>query len=164
MAGLQRKVLSCEYDHIGVVVRRNHGGYELLEATGEGVTSFPLEDRIHAYSQGFCDLIAIRKVHFDRTAEALVSLISFTDRVEGKPYKLSLGKLVSEQYFDLLFHVPRIYQIRWHIFGKFRPFLKRKTSSKAPFGPLILNIFIDFRKVLHWYPNVNLLPKHQSLS
>jgi len=96
MSGLQRRVTgNCVFDHVGMVVKRSKAGYDLLEATGEGVTAYPLEERLEAYYGGFCDLIALRKVRFDRTEEACRALAEFTNQVEGKPYKLSLGKLVS---------------------------------------------------------------------
>ncbi|KAH9259732.1 hypothetical protein BASA81_002154 [Batrachochytrium salamandrivorans] len=98
MSGMQRNVLQCEYDHVGLVVKRSRHGYELLEATGEGVTSFPLEDRIYAYSKGFCDKIAVLKARFTRTPLVLHKLVAFTNRVEGKPYKLSLARLARGQF------------------------------------------------------------------
>jgi len=93
-SGLQRSVTGSVFDHVGMVIkrpRRRH--YEFLEATGEGVTCFPLAERLEAYSRGFCDLIALRKVNFPRTKEALAALAMFANTVEGKPYSLSLTKL-----------------------------------------------------------------------
>lgn len=94
IAGLQRKVTgNCKFDHIGMVVKRTRAGYELLEATGEGVTSYPLEERLEAYSEGFCDLIALRKVRFPRSKAISHALAEFTNQVEGKPYNLSITKI-----------------------------------------------------------------------
>jgi len=94
LAAIQRKFTgNCTFDHIGMVVKRKRSGYELLEATGEGVTAYPLEDRIEAYYGGFCDLIALRKVRFERSQEMSKALADFTNQVEGKPYSLSISKL-----------------------------------------------------------------------
>lgn len=94
LAGLQRVVTGrCTFDHIGIVVKRNRDGYDLLEATGEGVTAYPLLQRLEAYSHGFCDLIALRKVRFNRSAENLNILTEFANQVEGKPYRLTFVAL-----------------------------------------------------------------------
>jgi hypothetical protein len=56
LSHLQRRVTRSEWDHVGIVVRaqkgpmnEHYGGLELLEATGEGVTSYPLTGRLKAY-------------------------------------------------------------------------------------------------------------------
>jgi hypothetical protein len=57
LSHLQRRVTRSEWDHVGIVVRAQqssaadgYGGLELLEATGEGVTSYPLIGRLKAYA------------------------------------------------------------------------------------------------------------------
>jgi hypothetical protein len=56
LSHLQRRVTRSEWDHVGIVVRaqqgthsEGYGGLELLEATGEGVTAYPLTGRLKAY-------------------------------------------------------------------------------------------------------------------
>lgn len=56
MSTLQRTVTGSEYDHVGLVVpssnRTSRGSARqmmLLEATGEGVTVYPLAGRLRAY-------------------------------------------------------------------------------------------------------------------
>lgn len=54
LSHLQRRVTRSEWDHVGIVVRAQgqsdgYAGLELLEATGEGVTSYPLTGRLKAY-------------------------------------------------------------------------------------------------------------------
>lgn len=53
LSHLQRRVTRSEWDHVGIVVRSQQKdgniGLELLEATGEGVTSYPLTGRLKAY-------------------------------------------------------------------------------------------------------------------
>lgn len=94
MAGIQRRITGgVTFDHIGMVVKRQREGYELLEATGEGVTAYPLVERLAAYSDGFCDLIALRKIRFGRTPELSKKLADYTSQVEGKPYALSFSRL-----------------------------------------------------------------------
>ena len=86
-SGLQRTVTGSVFDHVGLVIkrpRRRH--YEFLEATGEGVTCFPLAERLEAYSKGFCDLIALRKVSFDRTKEKMALLANFASMVSFSIY------------------------------------------------------------------------------
>ncbi len=105
LSGIQRRITgNVTFDHCGIVVKRfnnrnsKSSGYELLEATGEGVTSYPLDDRLAAYSDGFCDLIAIRKIRFDRTPYLAKILADYTNRVEGKPYSLTLSKLALARF------------------------------------------------------------------
>jgi hypothetical protein len=52
LSALQRSVTGAEWDHVGIVVRGSSvsgSGLDLLEATGEGVTSYPLFSRLRAY-------------------------------------------------------------------------------------------------------------------
>lgn len=93
LSSLQRRFTGGDYDHVGMVIPRGDVGYCLLEATGEGVTCYPLEDRLVAYADGFCDLVALRKLKFERTKERLLQLMNYTNRVEGRPYHLNLSTL-----------------------------------------------------------------------
>jgi hypothetical protein len=93
LSSLQRRFTGGEYDHVGMVIPRGDTGYCLLEATGEGVTCYPLEDRLVAYADGFCDLVALRKLKFERTKERLLALTNYTNRVEGRPYHLNFSTL-----------------------------------------------------------------------
>jgi hypothetical protein len=58
LSHLQRQVTRSEWDHVGIVVRSlgnngvlstHSGALDLLEATGEGVTCYPLTGRLKAY-------------------------------------------------------------------------------------------------------------------
>ncbi|RQM31370.1 hypothetical protein B5M09_007327 [Aphanomyces astaci] len=90
----------AEWDHVGMVVQAPASNalpkFLLLEATGDGVTLLPLVPRILAYNSCFINYIALRKLRmppvsrdtFHRRMHAFVAL------VEGKPYNMSLNKLI----------------------------------------------------------------------
>jgi hypothetical protein len=92
---LQRGLTGSKWDHVGIVVRSAGApGFQLLEASAEGVHLWPLKQRLHAYSLELAERIAIRRLLGHRTEEMLDSLNAFVDSVEGKPYELSAIKLL----------------------------------------------------------------------
>ncbi|DAZ95514.1 TPA: LOW QUALITY PROTEIN: hypothetical protein N0F65_001853, partial [Lagenidium giganteum] len=121
ISGLQRSVTGAEWDHVGVVVSTGgSSGFQLLEATGEGVTIFSLVSRLVAYSAFHINYIALRKLHTPLiNATARLELLrrftakvcSFSDHsyvsldsilimvfgvvvVVGMPYALPVGKII----------------------------------------------------------------------
>ena len=85
-----------EWDHVGIVVRRRNNRYlELLESTGDGVCCYPLKNRLRAYMEGYAHQIGIRRLKFPRTNETKKALSDFAMKVNGKPYALTLSKLIS---------------------------------------------------------------------
>ena len=96
LATMQRKVCSSEWDHVGIIVRRRNNRYlELLESTGDGVSCYPLKNRLRAYMEGYAHQIGVRRLKLSRTPEMQKALSDFAMQVNGKPYALTLSKLIS---------------------------------------------------------------------
>jgi hypothetical protein len=57
-------VTHAEYDHVGLVVPSAHSaaGLNLLEATAEGCTVYPLQSRLRAYAHGFTHYMCLRRL------------------------------------------------------------------------------------------------------
>lgn len=92
---LQRRVTKSEWDHVAIVVqRKNRRSKEVLEATGDGVHCYPLAARVEAYYDGFASAVAVRRLTLERSEAMLRGLRKFVSHVCGKPYELSLGKLL----------------------------------------------------------------------
>eukprot|EP00501_MAST-03F_sp_TOSAG23-6_P001288 GSMAST32.ASY1.ANO1.1336.1 assembled CDS len=92
---LQRGATRSEWDHVGVVTLLfDSSRLWLLEASGDGVTCFPLVSRIQAYAKEFAERIAIR--HFKRkfSFESKQRLREFSKNANGKPYSLTPAKLL----------------------------------------------------------------------
>ncbi|KAF0682421.1 Aste57867_25434 [Aphanomyces stellatus] len=101
MSGMQRTVTGAEWDHVAMVVEgprvpNKAPKFMLLEATGDGVTVMPLVSRILAYNSCFINYIALRKLRMPPSArEAFrTRLLAFLHKVEGKPYSMTLDKLM----------------------------------------------------------------------
>ncbi|KAJ0402088.1 hypothetical protein ATCC90586_000273 [Pythium insidiosum] len=97
VSACQRLATFSEWDHVAIVVTDNHKGLQLLlEATGEGVTALPLTSRLFAYSASHADLIALRRLQTPLLTSSVRSdiLARFTHRALGKPYGLSLAKVL----------------------------------------------------------------------
>ena len=61
LSAIQRFGTASEWDHIGmVVISPINNRRALLEATGEGVTCYPLIGRLRAYSRGYAERMAVR--------------------------------------------------------------------------------------------------------
>ncbi|KDO26805.1 hypothetical protein SPRG_08095 [Saprolegnia parasitica CBS 223.65] len=102
MSGVQRSVTGAEWDHVGIVVDAPTSRHRLmlLEATGDGVTIFPLVPRILAYTSCFTTYMALRKLSLPPTmdlADVGSELAAFANQVEGKPYVMTIGKLVKQE-------------------------------------------------------------------
>eukprot|EP00941_MAST-03F_sp_MAST-3F-sp1_P006257 g6257.t1 len=92
---LQRSATGSEWDHVGIVTQRTGSTrLWLLEASGDGVTCFPLVARVRAYAQEFAERIAIRHFQTRPSAVAVQRLVHFTEAVNGKPYSLTPAKLL----------------------------------------------------------------------
>ncbi|TYZ63308.1 hypothetical protein PybrP1_009097 [[Pythium] brassicae (nom. inval.)] len=100
VSGIQRSMTGSEWDHVGVVVPgHSPTSFYLLEATGEGVSAFPLvsaTSRLIAYSAFHVKYVALRKLHTPLiTLSARFDLLRrFAFEVEGNPYGLSVAKLL----------------------------------------------------------------------
>lgn len=84
LSQLQRKVTRSEWDHVGVVVRPDPSNVlYLLEATGEGVSMYPLEVRLRSYSFEFAKYMALRKLRTHLTDEQSAVATAFANRVSA---------------------------------------------------------------------------------
>ena len=71
---LQRAVLRSAWDHVALVVADRWGdpsSLALLEATGAGVSKYPLVPRLRAYGGEFTRRIAVRRLRVPRTKRLL---------------------------------------------------------------------------------------------
>lgn len=95
---MQRRVTRAEWDHVGVVVQAE-GKQQLLllEATGEGVSLYPLGARLRSYSYEFARYMCLRRLRTRRNAVVLRALWRFADKSDGAPYKLTVSKLLRPQ-------------------------------------------------------------------
>jgi hypothetical protein len=125
-------VTHAEYDHVGLVVPSAHlaAGLNLLEATAEGCTVYPLQSRLRAYAHGFTHYMCLRRLEGaadpdtpepqapqvatgssrPRTprlrdpagwdAAVAEKLKEFSFKVDGKPYGFSVGKLFQRKELD----------------------------------------------------------------
>lgn len=98
LSQMQRRVTRAEWDHVGVVVQAE-GKQELLllEATGEGVSLYPLGARLRSYSYEFARYICLRRLQTERSPDMLRALSRFAERTDGAPYKLTVSKLLRPQ-------------------------------------------------------------------
>jgi hypothetical protein len=96
-ARLQRRLTGALYDHVGLLLRlgpREDQVY-LLEAMGvDGVTWMPwVHFKERQYHKAYA-WVAFRKVYFARTNERMANLEMFVSAVLGRPYGLTVGKLL----------------------------------------------------------------------
>ncbi|EQC25177.1 hypothetical protein SDRG_16950 [Saprolegnia diclina VS20] len=98
MSGVQRSVTGAEWDHVGIVVEVPHSRHRLmlLEATGDGVTIFPLVPRILAYTSCFTKYMALRKLSLPPTMD-LTDVAAQLAAFANQPYVMTLGKLVKQE-------------------------------------------------------------------
>lgn len=101
MSHLQRTVTRSEFDHVGVVVKslKTPGQLDILESTGDGVTSFSLTGRLRAYHHhDFVEYMCIRQLKdFNRTPELMKLLNDFVEEVVGLPYGFSASQVFSKK-------------------------------------------------------------------
>eukprot|EP01068_Selenidium_serpulae_P000627 Selendium_serpulae@DN11131_c0_g1_i1.p1 len=95
---IQRILTGGVYDHVGLVIRKKNGNLQLLEAMGDtgvalqGWTMFIERGWFLAYER-----VAIRRLHFPRSRTKLNALAEFCKENVGKPYKLSVSKLMKTE-------------------------------------------------------------------
>jgi len=94
-AKLQRAATGALYDHVALLIKSANDEVFVLEATGNhGVKILSWEYFTGRRWHQCYAWIAYRKVYFQRTPEQLHALQTFITAVLGRPYGLSLGKLV----------------------------------------------------------------------
>jgi hypothetical protein len=104
MSGIQRRITGSNWDHVAIVVPSLHsrGGreldtLELLECTPEGVRTYPLANRLALYAGTHAIAMSVRKLdvkHATYGGQCEERLRRFASRVRGRPYFLSLRKLL----------------------------------------------------------------------
>jgi hypothetical protein len=101
LSHLQRTVTRSEFDHVGIVVRsiKNPGQLDLLESTGDGVTTFSLVGRLKAYHHhNFVEYMCIRQLKdFNRSGSILKAVDEFVTEVVGLPYGFSPAQVFSKK-------------------------------------------------------------------
>ncbi|OQS05401.1 ribonuclease H2 subunit A [Thraustotheca clavata] len=102
VSSVQRTITGAEWDHVGMIIEvpNSRQRYQILEATGDGVTLYPLIPRLLAYFPCFTSYMALRKLRIPPTMERFElrdRLLEFSQRVEGKPYIMTIGKLVNQE-------------------------------------------------------------------
>jgi hypothetical protein len=95
---LHRGLLSTDYDHVGIVIRipefsTSPASLFLLEATTDGVLSYPLRRRLLAWSSCGAHL-AYRPLRMTRTRTTATALADFVALNDGKPYSFTPAKLL----------------------------------------------------------------------
>ncbi len=95
-AGLQRGFTHSKWDHAAIVVQRKSSyRLELVEAVGsDGVICLPLVSRLTQYSKGFAEKVGIRRLQQKCSPGSWRAFTKYIDHVVGKPYELSISKLV----------------------------------------------------------------------
>lgn len=69
---------------------------QLLESTGEGVTSYPLFSRLRAYHDTkFATYMCLRRLDVSRDIDLFQKLHRFAGKVVGKPYGFTFSKLIA---------------------------------------------------------------------
>jgi hypothetical protein len=101
MSHLQRTVTRSEFDHVGIVVKsiKNPGQLDILESTGDGVTTFSLTGRLKAYHHhNFVEYMCIRQLQdFNRSPEMMRAVDDFVEQVVGLPYGFSASQVFSKK-------------------------------------------------------------------
>jgi len=84
-----RTVSGANWDHVGIVVNGLHGK-ALLEATVQGVTTFPLRLRLTLWDSTVPEMkIAVRKLNIQRTPEFHKTMDTFCNESVGLEYSLA---------------------------------------------------------------------------
>jgi len=101
LSHLQRTVTRSEFDHVGIVVKsvKNPGQLDLLESTGDGVTTFSLTGRLKAYHHhNFVEYMCIRQLkEFHRNEAVLRAVDELVQEVVGLPYGFSPAQVFSKK-------------------------------------------------------------------
>lgn len=95
---IQRVVTKSDYDHVAFILKYSSGRIALFEATGtEGVSIVYWEDFLFYQWQHLYSRVVYRKLEFNRNYSVLQDLERFIKNVVGKRYKISPGRLLSQQ-------------------------------------------------------------------
>lgn len=96
LSRLQRQITGAEWDHIAIIIQVKMGGpLMMLESTGDGVSTWPVLQRIRAYGNEYTQYIALRKLKAKKTVEMYTKMLDFVGKVVGKPYGFSLGRILN---------------------------------------------------------------------
>merc|ERR1712039_362431 len=83
------------FDHVGLILKLDGGAIGLLESTGNvGVGMVTWEEFVENEWQNLYPELALRRVTFPRTAQRVTALQTWCAGVMGKPYGLTVGKLM----------------------------------------------------------------------
>ena len=95
---IQRIITKSEYDHVDFILKYSSGKIGLFEATGvEGVSIVFWDDfRFYQWEKLYTRLV-YRRLEFDRSEDALERLEKFIRTVNGKKYRISASKLMSNK-------------------------------------------------------------------
>mmetsp|Transcript_45747 Transcript_45747/g.115318 ORF Transcript_45747/g.115318 Transcript_45747/m.115318 type:complete len:505 (-) Transcript_45747:273-1787(-) len=95
---LIRKVSGGHFDHVALLLRLEGGRIGLLEATGnQGVNLCGWDEFVINEWHLIYHEIAMRRVAFERTESVITDLQTWAGGVLGKPYSLSIGKLMQRK-------------------------------------------------------------------
>ncbi|CEL98304.1 unnamed protein product [Vitrella brassicaformis CCMP3155] len=94
-ARVTRTLTASEYDHVALLLRVDNGSVLIFEATGNhGVTAVSWSDfKAFGWHKCYTKLV-YRKVYFKRHPRLLASFQDFIFDVLGKPYRLTVRKLL----------------------------------------------------------------------
>jgi len=96
--GVLRAVAGGKYDHVGLVLKLAQGTVALLESTGgDGVGICTWTEFCQNGWHQLYPILAIRRVSFDRTPAKLTALQEWCTQILGKPYSLTIGKLMQRR-------------------------------------------------------------------
>jgi len=95
---LQRAITTSSYDHVALLLRTQRDQVLVLEATGRnGVAAVPWTS-FKAWGWHNCyERLVYRKVYFARSEASMVALQDFVSDNLGKPYGLTMSKLLGKQ-------------------------------------------------------------------
>merc|ERR1712079_866870 len=85
------------FDHVGLLLKLAGGEIGILEATGnQGVGLCTWSEFLENGWEQLYPEMAVRRVVFPRTTERLVALQNWVGEVLGKPYGLSIGRMMQK--------------------------------------------------------------------
>eukprot|EP00923_Selenidium_pygospionis_P042483 GHVN01073469.1.p2 GENE.GHVN01073469.1~~GHVN01073469.1.p2 ORF type:complete len:575 (+),score=84.09 GHVN01073469.1:3205-4929(+) len=98
---IQRLLTRGAYDHVAMILRKKNGAIQILEAMGD--TGVALQSWSMFVERGWFlayERVVLRRVHFPRSRTKLKALAAFCKESVGKPYRLSVSKLLKQESFD----------------------------------------------------------------
>ena len=96
MAGAIRSYCKSEFDHVAIVIRYAHEPNEVyfIEAVGvHGVQMKTFSEMKHEIGD-FIKTMALRKLEFPRSDQALENMNKFVDEVMGAEYQIRVSSLL----------------------------------------------------------------------